>query len=279
MDDIRELRKDALTQLHKVKEQLYIKDGGIKQKLRVKSKQLKKGKEKTLNGYKLILKQSETKANNDIIELQNKIAALETKIDAIRNRAEGIATDFNTKILDLYESEDELTEEDLTLPISYHEKMALKESLERRVANFDLILNKEEADRKAKLLAEFQAHKAKEEAARKALEPKPEPLPMKPKKVIKLKKEPEALDLEAFAQKRIAERYTEWSERERRIIKCMEPVPSPSDPFWQDYKEVHTPNELAILDGYGSLLDRLTMKRQHILDEANDLKNAEPYDT
>lgn len=247
---IRDLIYEYEAKLRKVNEKLAVKESGVKAKLKFQSKKLRKGKEKALETYNEQMRGSERKAEAEKAALQTKLAAVQKaaeadakayrdRMDTLENRIMQVDKEFNKLVIThyhpcinrLYESEDELSADDISLPLSYHELAGQKAELESNIQRLKQTLQDEADKEEAKLKAKFEESKMVEH---------------KPKKVIKMKKtvaEPEeqkdeeevteSEEFKEFKRREADERHKKHIAKEETYARDLSiEMPCKSDPFW-----------------------------------------------
>jgi hypothetical protein len=134
--ELRDLLNDKKKRLSVVSTRLSLEQGGIKEKLKFKSRLLKKGKEKQLDHFKEEMAGVDKRFERERDLIKCKIKALEDKLETLENNHSSLLKSYyHPKISSLYESEEEVSEEDISLPHSYHKLKAERDALEISIAS------------------------------------------------------------------------------------------------------------------------------------------------
>lgn len=283
-NDIELILKEAKADLAKVISKLELKDEGIRERLKFKNRQLRKGREHSLAVIKEQMASSERKYESDKATIRRKIEALEAKLAEVESTHESrLEKHYHPMISSMYEKE-AVEAGDISLPVSYHELNAHRVSLEAKVKVFQELVDKErlEAQQVMRLKYEnklknalsqepFKAKK-KPKVAQKALvsqgpeePPAPEPSQLpQPRRVLGAKKPSETPgDSIEFQRFQIDERwrmYELWRKRRIRIVAGQEDLPEASDPFWT--KEAIDCMEPLELKGWGDIRQKTMEHRE-----------------
>lgn len=262
LSELRDLLKEKQKRLDVVSKKLSIEQGGIQERLKFKSRKLKKGKgdrleflKSELNGVKLNyeIEQKDLKSSitayKDMLEarmkeeLRVKTEAFEAKVNL---KIEKSTQSYNHKIEhyyhpqmnDLYETEDVVSEEDISLPLAYHKLVNEHKELISGIA----LLTKAYKGAEEKNIIEMRAAYAAKMA--------PEP-----KKKIKLAKKAEQIVLPEVEPQPQVEPTTEqlrdfmddeWRKKQCDMVRGRTPLLGPEDPFWKQPLEFMGPREIGI---------------------------------
>jgi hypothetical protein len=300
--EIRELLKEKQKRLAKVTSRLSLEQGGIKEKLNFKTRQLRKGKEGQLVNLKTELKGVEIKYDREEVALKQKLknneARLQWELDALEKQKEIIQkkyqsldqvieekleklserhTDllhnyYHPRMNSLYESDEEVSEEDISLPLAYHKLKAEKEQLELSVASLTKTLKSAEENEEKQLMAAYEEKVKKERDA--LVKPKPQVIQLK--RTIKIAKKADAVaptpqELQAFRN----DLETEWFQRKNRMRKCLEPLACKDDPFWLEGEKYLTPGEMQIFKESGGLFETVRQQMQCGIEDRQRAKELE----
>lgn len=281
--ELRELVQEKQKRLHKVMQRLSLEQGGIQEKLKFKARKLRKGKEEHLNNLKTEIKGVESryereeailkqKLKNAEVKLKDELDALdkqreivqrkhstletllEEKLETLeRKHTELLQNYYHPKMNSLYESEEELSEEDISLPLAYHKLKGERNDLE---CSIKLLLKtlKETEEREEKDLLE-------------ALEARNKQGPKAPAPATKSK-------IEDFKQ--ILE--DEWIARRNRMRKAQEPLLPKDHPFWREGEKYLTPGELKIYQASGGIFEVIAQHRQSGIEDRQRAKDLEEAD-
>jgi hypothetical protein len=159
-----------------------------------------------------------------------------------------------------------LTREDIPKTAAHSKLITQKQLLDNDVANYEKRLADEKKFDEDKIKKEFLEHKAKQEAVKESIPKK------QPKKIISRSPPPGGItennsyddELKKFSEERIQRLWKEWDDRRISIIKGREPMPEPSDPFWEQARETHTPNQYSLITRSGSLYDIIYTARKDL---------------
>lgn len=266
MSEVVELLKEAQEELTKVDKKLMVKEGGIHEKLKFKTRKLKKDKEKLLDTYKLQMSNSERKVEAEKAAIKSKLTAIEKKAEAdamahslrieiLEKRLEEIATNHSSLLEtlyypllnNLYETDEECKTEDINLPVAFHELSAQKASLEGRIKMLKELLASEKDASEAQL----------EEAHKKAME------------------RDYASDLAKAKAKADVKLglCSSWYARQKRIIHSQEGLPPKADYFWT--REAQACMDEFEFKHHGDLYEQTKARRQHITEERQLQREAE----
>jgi len=240
---LKDLVKSKQERLDVVSKKLSLERGGINEKLKFKNKVLKKGKEKRLENLKLELEGVEQRFQREKEQLQNKIKAYEDKLEVIeKTHSNRIQTYYNPLMNSLYESDEEVSEEDISLPLAYHKLKAESDELTLSITRLTQTIKAAEEKELNDMRASYAAKIAQPE--------------VKPKKVIKLAKKAVTplLDDEQIRLKL----GDEWLMKRKRIIHGKEALPPKDDPYWAEATIYH-------LEGY--TFENVSQARQHQIEE------------
>jgi hypothetical protein len=217
--ELRDLLNDKKKRLSVVANRLSLEQGGIKEKLKFKSRLLKKGKEKQLEHFKEEMTSVDKRFERERDLLKCKIKALEEKLETLENNHNSLLKSYyHPKISALYESEEEVSEEDISLPHSYHKLKAEKEGLEISIASLTATIKG--------------AEEREDEELKVAMVGKPV------KRSIKVAKK--AVDIEEYKK----EREDAWNKRLRNIRMKGEPFVPFTDDFWVEGAKYYNQKEL-----------------------------------
>jgi hypothetical protein len=217
--ELRDLLNDKKKRLSVVITRLSLEQGGIREKLKFKSRLLKKGKEKQLDHFKEEMTSVDKRFERERDLIKCKIKALEEKLETLENNHSSLLKSYyHPKISALYESEEEVSEEDISLPHSYHKLKAERDALEVSIASLTATIKG--------------AEEREDEELKVAMVGKPV------KRSIKVAKK--ASDIEEF---RIQARDA-WHTRLRNIRIKGEPFVPFTDDFWIEGLKYYTQEEL-----------------------------------
>lgn len=273
---MRELVQEKQKRLHKVMQRLSLEQGGIQEKLKFKARKLRKGKEEHLDNLKKEVKGVEIKFEREETYLNQKLKSLEQrckeeveliqkkystleqvveeKLETLKQRHSDLLQNYyHPKMNSLYESEEELSEEDISLPLAYHKLKGERNDLE---CSIKLLLKtlKEAEEKEEKDLLE--ALELRNKQGPKAPAPAP------------------ASKIEDFKQ--ILE--DEWIARRNRMRKAQEPLLPKDHPFWREGEKYLTPGELKIYQASGGIFEVIAQHRQSGIEDRQRAKDLEEAD-
>jgi chromosome segregation ATPase len=281
--ELRELVQEKQKRLHKVMQRLSLEQGGIQEKLKFKARKLRKGKEEHLNNLKTEIKGVESKyereeailkqkLKNAEIKLKDELDALdkqreiiqrkhstletlvEEKLEALeRKHTELLQNYYHPKMNSLYESEEELSEEDISLPLAYHKLKSERNDLEGSIKLLLKTLKEAEEKEQKDLLEALEARNKKAPKA---------PAPVSASKIEEFKQLLE----------------DEWMAKKTRMRKCQEPLLPKDHPFWREGERYLTPGELKIYQASGGIFETTQQQRQSGIEDRERAKELEEVD-
>jgi hypothetical protein len=218
--ELRDLLNDKKKRLSVVITRLSLEQGGIREKLKFKSRLLKKGKEKQLDHFKEEMAGVEKRFERERDLIKCKIKALEDKLETLENNHSSLLKSYyHPKISSLYESEEEVSEEDISLPHSYHKLKAERDALEVSIASLTATIKG--------------AEEREEEELKVAIVGKPV------KRPIKVAKKASIEEIQQLRQ----QNKDAWDKRVLNIRMRYEPAIPFTDAFWLEGLKYYTQEE------------------------------------